>query len=113
VSSADIALNTRRSTPKCHCSAYGVSFANECPMTRGFAACSSAVVRGFTCTMAGNGSSIVRTAEKSVGLVAKLTFWEIVYGTCWPIMFDADGCSGKYVMANPVLRIVVASPNRS
>jgi hypothetical protein len=31
----------------------------------------------------------------AVGLVAKLTFCEIVYGTCCPIMFDADGCSGK------------------
>ncbi len=44
--------------------------------------------------MGGNGSSIVRTAPKFVGLVGKLTFCEMVYGTCWPIMFDADGCSG-------------------
>ena len=51
-------------------------------------------VRGFTGAIGGKGSSMVRTAEKSVGLVAKLTFCEIVYGTCCPIMFDAEGCSG-------------------
>src|SRR2546430_10020783 len=89
-----VAGNNRRSTPRCHCSAYDVSFSNEWPSTRGFAAWSSSVVRGFTCAIGGNGSSIVRTAPKFVGLVAKLTFWEIVYGTCCPIMFDAEGCSG-------------------
>src|SRR5687768_9098476 len=99
--------------PRCHCSAYGVSFAKEWPRTRGFAACSSAVVRGLTWAIGGKGSSIVRTPLKSVGLVAKLTFCEIVYGTCWPIMLDADGCSGKYVMANPARRIVLESPKTS
>ena len=59
-SSTAIAPNSRRSMPRCHCSAYGVSFSNEWPSTRGLAAWSSAVVRGLTCTIGGNGLSIVR-----------------------------------------------------
>ena len=46
-----MALKRRRSIPRCHCSAYGVSFSNECPSTRGLAAWSSAVVSGLTCAI--------------------------------------------------------------
>ena len=38
---------------------------------------------------------MVRMVEKSAVLVAKLTFCEIVYGTCWPIMLVLEKNTGK------------------
>ena len=44
--------------PRCHCCVYGVSFSNEWPSTRGLAAFSSAVVRGWTTWIGWNGCEI-------------------------------------------------------
>jgi hypothetical protein len=70
------------------------------------AALSSAVVCGFSCTTAGNGSAMVRTLAKLTGLTSGLTFCEMVYGTCCPSRFEADAAMGKYVMPYPVRRMV-------